>query len=77
MKIWKLTIKDNEGYVRIRAKTEDRAREVAYEMFSSSNAHKMVHASDWSKVAWTDKTQVHCELEDEDISNAEGLLDIV
>lgn len=77
MKIWKLSPKDNNGYVRIRANTEARAREIAYEKFAHSNVHHAIHKTDWSKLAWNDQNQVTCELEDEDISDTEGFLDIV
>ncbi|MBS0285769.1 MAG: hypothetical protein JSR17_00210 [Proteobacteria bacterium] len=77
MKIWKLSPKEDNGYVRVRAETEARAREIAYQKFVSSKAHKTIHNKDWSKLAWNDKNQVTCELEDDDISNTEGFLDIV
>ena len=76
MKIWKLTVQNSPGYVRIRAANEPRAREIAYETFAKSKADTMIHPVDWSKVAWHDSNQVNCELEDEDIVEREGILDI-
>ncbi len=76
MNVWKLTVKNSPGYVRIRAATEARAREVAYETFARSKADTTIHPVEWREVSWNDKNQVTCELEEDDIVQSEGVLDI-
>ncbi len=78
MKIWKLTPINSNGYVRIRAKSEARAREIAFDAFGNTKVNKVVHSTDWSSVAWNDPSSVSCVFEDDDdMSNEEGILDIV
>lgn len=80
MKVWKLSPKGQHaeaktGYLRIRAHSELRAREIAEETFENSKVNTM-HALNWSILNWFDKNAVECLLEEEDISTTEGILDI-
>ncbi|MBN9286824.1 MAG: hypothetical protein BGO43_05280 [Gammaproteobacteria bacterium 39-13] len=77
MKIWKLTPVNGSGYVRIRAPSEMRAREIAFKSFVSKEAHRSTHPTDWQNLSWQDAKQVTCILEEDDISDEEGFLDIV
>ena len=77
MKTWKLSPINSKGYVRIRAQTEDRAREIAYERFANTNVANVIHTVNWSQVHWQDKNQVLCKPEEDDLSSIEGILDIV
>jgi hypothetical protein len=77
MKIWKLTPTQSTGYVRIRANSETRAREIAMQTFLNTKVHKVMHNPDWSSLSWNDPNVVACQYEDDDISNVEGILDIV
>ncbi|MBS0288537.1 MAG: hypothetical protein JSS07_00700 [Proteobacteria bacterium] len=76
MNIWKLSPKHAKGYVRIRASSEARAREIAHATFAISKADKMIHNVNWSQILWQNQDQVDCELESDDLSNTEGILDI-
>jgi len=80
MKVWKLSPKgQNEtsknGYIRVRAQTEQRAREIARQIFAKSKV-KTMHSVVWSTLDWSDESLVECLNESEDISNSEGILDI-
>jgi hypothetical protein len=77
MKIWKLTPVQGKGYVRIRADSEIRAREIAYREFANTKVNKMVHTPDWSSLPWKDPNHVTCRYENEDMSGTEGIMDIV
>lgn len=82
MKIWKLSpmtqqSEGNNGYVRIRAKTEERAREIAQDAFANTKVDKVIHNLDWSDVNWHDKNMIQSEYEgDDDVSSIEGILDV-
>lgn len=77
MKIWKLTPNNGTGYVRIRSQTEIRAREIAFKYFVRKETHREVRPTDWANVRWLDANEVNCILEEDDISDEEGFLDIV
>jgi len=72
MKVWKLS--PSTGWVRIRAATETRAREIAERAFANTKVAKTVHASDWAETDWRNPQQVACKFEDEDLSQEEGIL---
>lgn len=79
MKIWKLVPKitlKHQGYVRIRAETEQRAREIAADLFIMQAKRANVSATEWSSIAWTDSKAVQCECEGDDIMGQEGVMDI-
>jgi hypothetical protein len=77
MKIWKLMPIHGDGYVRIRAQNESRAREIAADRFEETNVSNVIHTKEWSSLSWQDPNSVKCELEDDDLSNEEGILDLV
>ncbi|MCS5712070.1 hypothetical protein [Candidatus Berkiella aquae] len=81
MKVWKLSpkgqITDAEpGYVRIRAHSEKRARDIAEETFEHSNTKTMIHKTNWADLDWHDTTAIECLLEEDDLSSTEGILDV-
>lgn len=83
MKVWKLspTVQSSSkpnGFIRIRAVSEQRAREVAENAFETKTKVKnTIHGVNWSELDWHDKNAVECLLEaDYDISTTEGILDI-
>lgn len=88
MKIWKLVpVKEkrdsgswqgsvHHGWVRVRAKNEARAREIAWMAFENTHIDKTVHLTEWATLPWNDPTLVECFLAGDDISNEEGILDI-
>lgn len=82
MKVWKLSPttqqpEGNNGYVRIRAMTEERARAIAQEAFENTEVDKVIHNLDWSDVNWQDKNTIQSEYEgDDDVSSIEGILDV-
>ncbi len=88
MKVWKLTPVSEElnsnvwqgsshkGWVRIRADSESKAREIAWRMFENKNVGTAIHSTDWSTTPWNNPKLVTCELEDDDIASTEGILDI-
>lgn len=80
MKVWKLSPKsenlnNGNGYIRIRAENEQRAREIAEKTFAKSKV-KTIHAQAWSTLNWEDKNLVECINESDDMSGTEGILDI-
>jgi hypothetical protein len=77
MKIWKLSPLQSNGYVRISADSEARAREIALKEFGNTKVNKMIHSKAWSDIAWNDPNMVTCKYENEDMSKTEGILDIV
>lgn len=80
MKTWKLTpqvpLKHN-GYVRIRASTEERARKIAAELFILQAKRSNVAETEWSRIPWIDPKAVQCVCDGDDILGDEGVLDIV
>lgn len=74
---WKLTPKNGKGYVRIRAATEDRAREIAHDRFANTNVNKAIHTVSWNELDWKNPNEVICTREEDDMSKTEGILDIV
>lgn len=82
MKVWKLSPTQpqqtgNNGYVRIRAETEERAREIAQEAFEDTDVDKVIHNLDWSELNWHDKRVIQSDYEgDDDVSSIEGILDV-
>lgn len=80
MKTWKLTPKvvlKHQGYVRIRASTEDRARKIAAELFIMQAKRSNVAETEWSTIPWSDPNAVECVCDGDDILGDEGVLDIV
>jgi hypothetical protein len=79
MKVWKLSptgdSSGKNGYIRIRAENETRAREIAEQAFAKSKV-KTMHSAVWSTLDWTDTNLVQCINESEDMSKTEGILDI-
>ncbi len=80
MKVWKLSPKsenpsNKNGYIRIRAESEQRAREIAEETFAKSKV-KSIHSAIWSTLDWKDRDLVECINESEDMSKTAGILDI-
>lgn len=80
MKVWKLSPKSQNAngkteYIRLRAPTEQRAREMAEAAFAKSKV-KSLHSAVWSTLNWEDPNLVECTNESEDMSGSEGILDI-
>jgi hypothetical protein len=75
MKVFKLIPNHaKNGWVRIRAISEERAREIAQTAFEDTNVKDTIHTPEWASVPWTNPSQVKCILEEEDLSREEGIL---
>ncbi|MGE3319578.1 MAG: hypothetical protein AB7I18_09815 [Candidatus Berkiella sp.] len=81
MKVWMLSPIDKEasgkkGYIRIRAPSEERARQIAELAFEHGKVNKFIHDVNWAELNWTSHSEVKCEYEADDIESVEGILDV-
>jgi hypothetical protein len=80
MKVWILTPKGQSRTVKIRAETEERARQIAYHAFSepspTDDKDDIFQPSKWAGIDWKNINAVSCVYETDDISNIEGIINV-